>query len=282
MAASAVPVLDANGARMPALGLGTSRMRGADCAKAVEAAFALGYRHIDTAVMYGNEADVGEGLRACGLARGEVFITTKVLPAEIGAGDLQRSAQGSLERLKLDHVDLLLIHWPNRAIPLAQSIEALCDARTAGLTRHIGVANFTPAMLREAARLAAGHGARIACNQCEYHPRLNQDLLLAACRRAGAAFVSYYPLAQGRYFDDPILAGIAKAHGRPAAQVMLRWHMQQEGVAAIPKSAGAGHLRENIGIFDFALGADEVRAISALARPGSRMVNPGFAPAWDA
>jgi len=278
---TAVPVLPANGANMPALGLGTSRMRGAECAKAVETALSVGFRHIDTADMYGNEVEVGEGVRASGLKRGDVFVTTKVLPANIGEGDLQRSAQASLGRLGLDYVDLLLIHWPNSGIPLAQSIRALCDAKKRGFAKNIGVANFTMGMLRDAVRLAGEHGEKIACNQCEYHPRLDQRKLLDVCREHGVAFVSYYPLAQMRYIDDPVLARIAKAHGRTPAQVMLRWHMQQPGVAAIPKSASRAHLLENISIFDFALADAEMAAISALARPGSRMVSPAFGPVWD-
>ena len=278
---TAVPTIEANGAHMPALGLGTSRLRGADCVKAVETAFSVGFRHIDTAAMYGNEVEVGEGFRASGVARADAFITTKVLPADIGAGNLQRSAAESLKRLRLDAVDLLLIHWPNSAIPLAQSIQALCDARAKGLTRHIGVANFTRAMLADAVRLAAEHGAKIACNQCEFHPRFDQSPLIDACRAHGVAFVSYYPLAQGRYIDDPTLVRIAGAHGRTVAQVMLRWHMQHKGVAAIPKSSSRAHLQENISIFDFMLGDDDMRAISALSQPGSRMVSPGFAPNWD-
>ena len=278
---NAVPVLPANGANMPALGLGTSRMRGSECSKAVETAISVGFRHIDTADMYGNEVEVGEGFRVSGLARGDFFITTKVLPANIGEGDLQRSAQASLGRLKLDYVDLLLIHWPNSGIPLAQSIRALCDAKKRGHAKNIGVANFTMAMLRDAVRLAGEHGEKIACNQCEYHPRLDQRKLLDVCREHGVAFVSYYPLAQMRYIDDPALARIAKAHGRTPAQVMLRWHMQQPGVAAIPKSSSRAHLLENISIFDFALADAEMAAISALARPGSRMVSPAFGPVWD-
>ena len=278
---SAVPLVPANGANMPALGLGTSRMRGAECARAVETAISLGYRHVDTAVMYGNEADVGEGLRASGLPRADAFVTTKVLPDEIGAGDLQKSAAGSLRRLKLDTVDLLLIHWPNSAIPLARSIAALCDAKKQGRARNIGVANFTMAMLRDAVRLAGEHGEKIACNQCEYHPRLDQNRLLGLCRENGVAFVSYYPLAQMAYMDDPVIARVAKAHGRAPSQVMLRWLTQQQGVAAIPKSSNRAHLLQNISIFDFTLSTEDMRAISGLARPGSRMASPSFGPVWD-
>ena len=279
--AAPVPCLDAHGARLPTLGLGTSKLRGADCVRAVETALELGYRAIDTAVMYGNEVEVGAGLRASALARDDVFVTTKVLPGEIDRGALQASAQASLERLKLDQVDLLLIHWPNRAIPLARSIEALCDARQRGLTRAIGVANFPVALLEEAVRLAAAQGERLATNQCEYHPRLAQPKLLAACRRHGIVLVSYCPLGQGRLMSDPVITRIAAQHGRTPAQVVLRWHVQQEGVAAIPKSASRDHLAENLGIFDFALSDADMQALHALAVPDGRIINPAFGPDWD-
>ncbi len=275
------PRLFANGARLPAIGLGTSRLRGAECARAVEGALSLGYRHIDTAVMYANEAEVGEGLKNAGLPRDEIFITTKVLPGDIGAGDLQKSAHGSLKRLGLDHVDLLLIHWPNKAIPLSASIAALCDAKKQGLTRNIGVANFPSAMLDLAVRLAASHGDKIATNQCEYHPRLDQTKLLAACRAHDVVLVSYCPIGQGAFLSDPVITRIARGLRKTPAQVVLRWHVQQSGVAAIPKSSQRTHMFENIHIFDFALSEADMKAISGLATPAGRILSPPAAPDWD-
>ena len=276
-----VPRLFANGARMPAIGLGTSRLRGADCARAVENALSVGYRHIDTAVMYANEPEVGQGLKNGGVARDEVFVTTKVLPADIGAGALQKSAEASLKRLGLDHVDLLLIHWPNKAIPLSASIAALCDAKKQGLTRNIGVANFPSAMLDLAVRLAAGHGEKLAANQCEYHPRLDQTKLLAACRAHGVALVSYCPIGQGAFLSDPAITAIARRLGRTPAQIVLRWHMQQEGVAAIPKSSQRTHMIENLKVFDFSLNDADMKALFGLAIPGGRILSPASAPTWD-
>ena len=275
------PLLPANGAMIPAIGLGTYRTKGTDCARAVATALSIGYRHIDTAAMYENEADVGAGIRAAGLPRDEVFLTTKVWAANIGAGDLQQSARDSLTRLGLDHVDLLLIHWPNRDIPLEASIAALCDAKRQGLARHIGVANFPSAMLAQATRIAAGHGEKIATNQCEYHPRLDQAKLIAACRAPGVLFVSYCPVGQGNMANDPDIAAIAGRIGKTPAQVVLRWHVQQAGVAAIPKSSRREHMIENLGVFDFTLSDADMRSLFALASPQGRLVRPGFAPAWD-
>jgi diketogulonate reductase-like aldo/keto reductase len=272
-------IVDAQGARIPALGLGTFRSEGQACVEAVATGLRVGYRHIDTAAMYGNEAEVGEGLRAGGVPRDEVFVTTKVWWTEIGSGALQRSAEASLKRLGLDAVDLLLIHWPNPEIPLAESITALCDAKRRGLARHIGVSNFTVALLDEAVRLAT---EPLAALQCEYHPTLGQHRLLEAVRRHGMAFTSYAPIGKGADTEAKTVQEIAVAHGKTGAQVVLRWHVQQDRVCAIPKSSHPGRIAENFDIWDFTLAIDEVAAISRLARADGRMINPAFAPQWDA
>jgi diketogulonate reductase-like aldo/keto reductase len=281
MPATTVPRLFANGARIPAIGLGTSRLRGADCVRATETALSIGYRHIDTAVMYGNETEVGQALKTSNVPRDEVFITTKVLPGDIGGGDLQKSARDSLKRLAVDQVDLLLIHWPNKAIPLSASIAALCDAKKQKMTRHIGVANFPVALLDLAVRLAATNGEKLVANQCEYHPRLDQTKLLAACRANDIVLVSYCPIGQGAFLSDRVIADIAKRLGKTAAQVVMRWHMQQPGVAAIPKSSQRQHLLENIMVFDFELTDADIKALSALASPSGRIVRPNPSPDWD-
>ena len=271
------PIIEANGARIPALGFGTWQLRGKDCVAAVECALATGYRHLDTARMYGNEREVGEGLRASGLNRDEVFVTTKVWRDDIAAGTLERSAEASVKDIGVGPVDLLLIHWPNAAIPLRDSIAALCNTRRQGLARNIGVSNFPVALLEEALSLAT---EPLVANQCEYHPRLDQSAVIAACRRHGLAFVSYSPLGKGDLAKDPAIAAIAARIGRTPSQVVLRWHMQQDGVAAIPRSGTPAHIRENFGAFDFALSADEMSAISGLRRKGGRMVDMGWAR-WD-
>ena len=269
--------VEADGAAIPAIGLGTWQLRGEECSAAVKAAIEIGYRHIDTASMYGNEEAVGAGLKASGIARDEVFVTTKVWPEDLAPADLRRSAEASVKRLGLSAVDLLLIHWPNESIPLAGSIRALCAAKRAGLARHVGVANFTVRLLDEAVALA---DEPIVANQCEHHPYLDQSRVLAACRRHGAAFVSYCPIGKAQVLGEPAIEAVAKAHGRTAAQIVLRWHVQQ-GVAAIPKSGNPRRMRENLAVFDFALTEDEMARISALARPGGRMVSPSWSPRWD-
>ncbi|HZB37057.1 MAG TPA: aldo/keto reductase [Beijerinckiaceae bacterium] len=271
-------VVKANGAEIPAIGLGTWQLRGEEGAAAVKSALAAGYRHIDTAAMYGNEEAVGEGLRASGVARDEVFVTTKVWPEDLAPADLRRSAEASLKRLGLSQVDLLLIHWPNAAIPLAGTIRALCEAKRAGLSRHIGVANFTVRLLDEAVSLA---DEPIVANQCEYHPYLDQSLVRAECRKHGAAFVSYCPIGKAQVLSEPAIQAIAKAHRRTPAQIVLRWQVQQPGVVAIPKSGDPQRQRENFSVFDFGLTDEEMAAICGLARPGGRMVTPAWSPHWD-
>jgi 2,5-diketo-D-gluconate reductase B len=253
---------EAQGVRIPMLGLGTWNLRGEECARTVEEALRLGYRHIDTAAMYSNEAEVGRGLQASAVARDEVFITTKVWRSDIGAGDLQRSAEASLKRLQVSIVDLLLIHWPNPSIPLKTSIAALCDAKRRGFARAIGVSNFSVDLLREAVALS---NEPIVANQCECHPRHDQTPLIEACRKLDVAFVSYRPLGKGALAADRLLTRIAAAHGKTAAQVALRWHIQK-GLVAIPKSARREHLEANLAIFDFALNDSEMAEISALSR----------------
>lgn len=272
--------VEANGASIPALGMGTWTLEGEHCAQMVAEALRVGYRHVDTAAKYANEEAVGEGLRASGLGRDDYFLTTKVWFTDIADGDLQRSAEASLKRLGVDAVDLLLIHWPNPAIPLPQSIRALNAVKAAGLTRHIGVSNFPTELLGEAIRLS---DAPLVCNQVEYHPYLNQDKIKAVLAANGMALTSYCPLYRGgTLFDEPAVRNAAAAHGRSPGQIVLRWHVQQEGVIAIPRTSRPERLAVNLSVFDFALSDDEMAAISALGRRGERICDFDFSPVWDA
>ena len=272
-------IVQANGASIPALGFGTWELRGATARRLVEGALEIGYRHVDTAQMYGNEAEVGAAIRASGLARGEVFLTTKIWPDQFKKAQFERAVDDSLARLGLDRVDLLLLHWPSPTVPLAETLEALNDARAAGKTRHIGISNFTIAMVEEAVRLSP---APIVTNQVEYQPYLSQRRLLRTCREHGLALTAYCPLARGRIFQDETLQRIGARHGRDVAQVTLRWLVQQEGVVAIPRSSREENARSNFAIFDFALSEPEMAEIHGLARPGGRVVSVGsVAPAWD-
>lgn len=272
--------VEANGASIPALGLGTWTLTGNACADLVARALDLGYRHIDTAASYGNEEAVGAGLRAAGIARDEVFVTTKVWWTDLAAADLRRSAEASLGRLGLDQVDLLLVHWPNPAIPLEETIPALERAQRDGLARHIGVSNFPTALLAQAIALSQ---VPLVANQVEHHPYLRQRAVRAACREAGMALVGYCPLHRGGgLLAEPAVVQAAQAHGRTPGQVVLRWHVQQEGTVAIPRTSRRERLAENLAIFDFSLSEAQMAAISSLGAAASRICDYDFSPQWDA
>lgn len=272
-------IISANGAEIPAIGLGTYTLTGGGGVDMVAAAIGAGYRHIDTARMYGNEREVGEGIRRSGTPRDALFVTTKIWRTDIGRSDLVRSARDAVDALGIGAVDLLLIHWPNADVPLEDSIEGLNEAVEQGLTRHIGVANFTSAMLDEAAALSA---VPLVCNQVEYHPYLSQEAIHEACLRHGMALVAYSPIGQGgEILGNPLISDLAGKHGKTPAQVVLRWEIQQDSVAAIPRTKTPERLAENIDIFDFELAADEHAAITALTRRRQRLVDPDFAPNWD-
>lgn len=271
--------VSAHGANIPVLGLGTWTLKGDDCVEMVRAALDAGYRHIDTAIMYDNEEAVGEGIRAGGVARDDIFLTSKVWYTDIGAGALERAAEASLKRLGVDHLDLLLIHWPNPQIALADSIASLNRVKKQGLTRHIGVSNFTTRLLDEAWALT---DEPLVCNQVEYHPMLDQSKVHAACRTRGMAMTSYCPLGRGGdVFEAAPVAAAAEAHGKSPAQIVLRWHVQQEGVVAIPRTSKPGRLPQNADIFDFALSDAEMTAISALRSANHRICDYDFSPDWD-
>lgn len=273
-----IPVLSAHGCVMPQIGFGTSQL--GDCSELVATALRLGYRHLDTAWKYGSEKGVGTGIRASGVPRDDIFLVTKVSHEYLRAADFARSVEESLRNLQVDHVDLLHVHWPSTdQVPLAETMGALARARRQGLARHIGVANFNIALM-EAAQAACPEP--LAVLQAEYHPYLDQSRVLDYCRRHGMIFTAYCPLARGRLFNDPVLNAIAGTRGKTVAQVVLRWLVQQHNVAPIPRSSDPGRIAGNLEVYDFALTADEMDRIHALARPDGRIANPaGRAPAWD-
>lgn len=269
----------ANGASIPALGFGTFRIPGPDVLRIVPHALKAGFRHIDTAQIYGNEAEVGEAIAGSGVARGDIFLTTKVWVENYRHDAFLASVDESLKKLRTDYVDLLLLHWPNETVALSEQIGALNEVRQAGKVRHIGVSNFNTALMAEAVKLSK---APIVTNQIEYHPYIDQDVVMAAAKAAGMSVTGYYGMADGKVFADPVLKDIAAGRGKSVAQVVLRWLVQQEGVVALSKTVSEARVDENLAIFDFALTADEMAAIRALAKPDGRIVSPdGLAPVWD-
>lgn len=277
-APAAIPTLSSRGAEIPVIGFGTSQL--GNCGELVAAALKLGYRHIDTAWKYGTEEGVGEGIKASGVPRRDIFLCTKVSHEYLRAADFARSVEQSLKRLQTDYVDLLHVHWPSTdGIPLAETMNALAKAKREGKARHIGVANFNIALTEEAMRLCP---EPLVTLQAEYHPYLDQSKVLAFCRRASLVFTAYCPLGRGRLFKDPVIAEIARAKGRTVAQVALRWLVQQGNIAPIPRSSNPQHMAESLKIFDFSLTPEEMSRIFALKRPDGRIANPaGRAPKWD-
>jgi 2,5-diketo-D-gluconate reductase B len=267
----------AHGATLPVIGLGTWKLNGETASAAVAAAIAAGYRHIDTAIGYGNETEVGEGLRRAGVPRDEIFITSKIPPEQLAADDMMRAAEGSLRRLGIDQLDLLLIHWPSKALSAAETIRALNRVKQRGLTRHIGVSNYTVRLLDES---WAATEEPIVVNQCEHHPYLDQTKLMAATERHAMAFVAYCPLGRAEALDEPVIKDIAGRLGVTPAQVVLRWQIQKDCVV-IPKSAHPARIRQNLDIAGFELGAADMASIDALRTDGGRICDSAFSPDWD-
>ena len=263
------------GEKVPALGLGTWQLTGDECVEAVRDALELGYRHIDTAEAYENEEEVGRGIREAGVDRDEIFLVSKVWFDHLDRGSLLRAAESSLRKLGTDYLDLLLIHWPNPEISLVEPLGAMVELKGKGTIRHIGVSNFTPSLVEQASEVTP-----IFCNQVECHPYLPQDELRRQAIEAGYMLAAYCPLARGEVMDDEVLNEIGGRHDKTPAQVTLRWHVQREPVAAIPKAASAKHRRANLDIFDFELSDEEMERIGSLSKR-ERIIDPSFAPAWE-
>ena len=266
-----------HGVDVPALGFGTWRLAGRVCRDMALVALETGYRHIDTAQLYFNEKAVGRGIRDSSVPRDEVFLTTKLAFNRLGRADVISSTEESLRKLGTGYIDLLLIHWPSKTVPLAETLLALDELVEQGKVRHIGVSNFNSTLLVEACGIAT---SPILVNQVEYHPCLSQQKLLATCRAQGVGLTAYAPIARGRVLADEMLIEIGSRYGKSPVQVTLRWLIQQESVLAIPKSAHADRIRSNFDIFDFQLTDEEMQTIFGLAR-GERHVNPDIAPDWD-
>jgi len=269
-----VHYVEARGLTVPSLGFGLFKVDGDSARDAVVDALAIGYRLLDTAQRYGNEADIGRGITASSVPRDEYLLSTK-LALELDARGTIEATKQSLRRLKTDYLDLLLMHWPNVDVPIEETLLAMMELHESGLVRAIGVSNFTSAQVREALKVAP-----IVTDQVEYHPFLAQPTLLATARQEDLVLMAYSPLARGAVSSDPVLLDIASMHGKNPAQIALRWLVEQDRVATIPKSASSERRRSNFDIFDFELSREDTERINALAR-GLRLVNPNIAPEWD-
>jgi 2,5-diketo-D-gluconate reductase B len=265
---------------IPAFGLGTFRLKDQTVIDSVRNALDVGYRAIDTAQIYGNEAEVGQAIAESGVARGDLFLTTKIWIASFQHDALLDSLRESLRKLRTDHVDLTLIHWPspNDAVPMAEYLGALAQAKAEGLTRQIGISNFTIDLTRQAIAILGADA--IATNQIEVHPYLQNRALIAFLREQGIHVTAYMSLAYGEVLKDPVIQAIAERHDATPAQVALAWALQQ-GFAVIPSSTKRENLASNLLAADLRLSDEDMAQIATLDR-GQRLANPeGIAPAWD-
>jgi len=263
------------GVTLPALGFGTWQLFGDEALDATESALRVGYRHIDTAQGYDNEAEVGEAIKRSGIPRDQIFLVSKVKPDNFAGDRAARSTHESLHKLATDYVDLMLLHWPNPGVPLEQPLESLERLQRTGAVRHIGVSNFPPKLVRRAREVVD-----VFCNQVEYHPYLSQPGLLALVDELDMLLTAYAPVARGRVLDDEVMIDIGRRHGKSPAQVALRWLLQQDRVAAIPKAKHEEHHRENFDVFDFQLSDEEMAAIHGL-NDDYRIVSPADGPDWE-
>jgi 2,5-diketo-D-gluconate reductase B len=264
------------GVEVPKLGYGTWLIEGEDAYEGVLDALELGYRHVDTARAYGNEAWVGRALADSGVPREEIWLTTKIPHGEADPEEARRAAEESLRRLDVDHLDLLLLHWPNPDVPMERTLEAMAQLREEGKAREIGVSNFPAAMLERALEVAP-----VFCDQVEYHPFLDQEPLLRLARERDVLITAYSPLAHGHVPSDDTLTEIGERHGKTAGQVALRWLLHQPAVSPIPKASSHERRAENLDVFDFELSPEERARIDALPKD-LRTANPPWAPDWDA
>jgi 2,5-diketo-D-gluconate reductase B len=269
--------IQTQGIRLPRLGLGTYRMQGDVCRKAVESALALGYRHIDTAEMYANEDAIGAAIASSGVPRGELHVTTKVWNENLAPDAMRRAFETSLKKLRLDVVDLYLVHWPKPGMHLPSMFDTLMKLKEEGRARAIGVANFNIALLKIVIEELK---APIACNQIEYHVMLDQSKIKQYMDAKSIPLVAYCPLAQGRAASDETLVAIGKKHNTSAAQVALRWLLDQNGVAAIPKASRHESQKANWDALSVKLDDEDRKRIAALPKD-RRFVAPPFSPAWD-
>lgn len=269
-----------HGAQIPALGFGTFLLNKPDARRMVEVALGIGYRHIDTASIYHNETEVGQAIKASSVVRDALFLTTKTWIDSFHEGALEAAAEASLRRLGTDYVDLLLLHWPHREVPMEETLGALQRVQRAGKARHIGISNHTADQMQRAHDIVSP--GTLVTNQVEYHPFLAQRSVLTRARDLGMLVTAYCPLAQGKVLGEPVLQDIGSRYEKNAAQVALRWLIQQDAVLAIPRTRTPAHARANFEITDFALTDADMASIDRLQGNG-RIISPSdLAPEWDA
>lgn len=270
--------IEAQSEKVPALGYGTWQLRGKNCVRGVQKALEVGYRHIDTAQAYGNEEDVGQAIEESGVERGEIFLTTKIWMDNFSPDKFEKSLDESLNKLRTDYVNMLLLHWPDQNSDFDKTLELLVEAKKADKARLIGVSNYTVELMKRAQNTTKNV---LATNQVEFHPFIDQGPVLEWARRHNMFLTGYSPLSRGDVLKNQTIEDIGNRYKKNAGQIALRWAIQHEKVAVIPKAASENHIESNFDIFDFELTNEEMDKISSLAREDGRKVDPDFAPEWD-
>lgn len=270
--------IEAQSEKVPALGYGTWQLRGKNCVRGVQKALEIGYRHIDTAQAYGNEEDVGQAIEESGVERREIFLTTKIWMDNFSPDKFEKSLDESLNKLRTDYVNMLLLHWPDQNSDFDKTLELLVQAKKADKARLIGVSNYTVELMKRAQNTTKNI---LATNQVEFHPFIDQGPVLEWARRHNMFLTGYSPLSRGDVLKSPVIEDIGNRYKKNAGQIALRWAIQHEKVAVIPKAASENHIEANFDIFDFELTNEEMDKISSLAREDGRKVDPDFAPEWD-
>lgn len=271
-------VIDHKDVLIPKLGFGTWQLEGQDCVAAVQKALEVGYRHVDTAQIYENEEYVGEAIKHSNMQREDVFLTTKIWRDSLKSDDFERSFEESLKKLQTSYVDMLLIHWPVEDVPFESQMESLTKIKEQGRARLIGVSNFNSTQLKHCVETL---GADLSTNQVEYHPSINQDPMKDALKNYNMFLTAYSPLGRGKAMDAPLIAELAQKYSKSKGLIVLRWHMQNASVVAIPKASSEEHIRDNFNIFDFEIDQDDMQKIDALKKNHDRLIDPDFAPKWD-
>ena len=266
-----------NQTKVPKTGLGTWLLKGKSCVDAVQYALHIGYRHIDTAQIYGNEAEVGQAIEESDVRRQDVFVVTKVWRDQLAPQNVIHSTEESLKKLRTDYVDLLLIHWPSKEYPVEESLKAMQTLLRDGKIRGMGLSNFAVEGIRKARAVAS----QLMCNQVEYHPFLSQKAVLRELDSQGMFLTAYSPLARNEVFSHPGLRKMARRYSRTVGQVVLRWLWEQKAVVSIPKASSPAHIKENFNITDFQLSEEDRLQIDQLSSQNRRLVNPPWSPEWD-
>lgn len=271
-------ILESTKVRIPKLGMGTWKLEGKKCSESVAEAIEIGYESVDTAQIYGNEAEVGQGIVDSGVKRENLFLTSKVWRDDLSENNVIKSTEESLNKLQTNYIDLMLIHWPNSDYSLEETFEGLKKLHDSKKIKHFGVSNFPISLLQECEK----YSSEFVCNQVEFHPYIDQGKMVDWLRKHEKFLMAYSPLARGKVFEDQVILKMAKKYDTGAAQVVLAWQISKPGVVTIPKASSTEHLKANFESLSLHLDPEDISKLDSLSSKNERIINPDFAPQWEA